>query len=262
MPGRTSVRLDRWDDREVRSGDAVWVDVLTTQEVVAVGLRTILETAASPFPITTSGTEGAEPDVVLYDVIKLHVEDGADLDYWLKDTGSTVIAVVRTLRPDLGARAMAKGVEWAIDLGITADDLIGVIQDAIAGHLDESAPVRGLDAGAYPGAAAGLTPRESQVLGLVAQGMRNQEIATTQFLSINSVKTYIRTGYRKIGVSTRGQAVAWAIQHGFPGPSESGQEGKVEESTERRHPPSPAAEDADQAAEGAGSPEETPRRNA
>jgi DNA-binding NarL/FixJ family response regulator len=194
----------------------VWVGVLTTQEVVAVGLKTILETAASPFPITTTGAEGAEPDVVLYDVIKLHVEDGADLDYWLKDTGSTVIAVVRTLRPDLGARAMEKGVEWAIDLGITADQLVRVIQDAIAGNLDQSPPVHELDAGAYPGASAGLTLRESDVLGLVAQGLRNQEIAARQFLSINSVKTYIRTGYRKIGVTTRGQAVVWAIQHGFP----------------------------------------------
>jgi DNA-binding NarL/FixJ family response regulator len=216
----------------VRSGDVVWVDVLTTQEVVAIGLKTILETATSPFPITTSGAEGAEPDVVLYDVIKLHVEDGADLDYWLKDTASTVIAVVRTLRPDLGARAMEKGVEWAIDLGITADELVRVIQDAIAGNLEQSPPVRELEAGAYAGASAGLTLRESEVLGLVAQGFRNQEIAAKQFLSINSVKTYIRTGYRKIGVSTRGQAVAWAIQHGFPvGPVESDPEEKVEEPT-------------------------------
>jgi DNA-binding NarL/FixJ family response regulator len=200
----------------VNSGEQVWVDILTTQEVVAVGLRTILETADSPFPITTRGTQDAEPDVVLYDVIKLQVEDGADLDYWLKDTGSTVIAVVRTLRPDLGARAMAKGVEWAIDLGITADELVRVIQDAIAGNLEESPRVHELDAGTYPGAAARLTRRESEVLGLVAQGLRNQEIAAREFLSINSVKTYIRTGYRKIGVTTRGQAVAWAIQHGFP----------------------------------------------
>src|SRR4051794_5434345 len=135
---RQACQSSRWQDRAVNSGEQVWVDILTTQEVVAVGLRTILETADSPFPITTRGTQDAEPDVVLYDVIKLQVEDGADLDYWLKDTGSTVIAVVRTLRPDLGARAMAKGVEWAIDLGITADELVRVIQDAIAGNLEES----------------------------------------------------------------------------------------------------------------------------
>jgi DNA-binding NarL/FixJ family response regulator len=216
----------------MKSDEAVWVDILTTQEVVAVGLRTILENADCPFKITTNGAEGTEPDVVLYDVIKLHVEDGADLDYWLKDTGSTVIAVVRTLRPDLGARATEKGVEWAIDLGITGDELIGVIQDAISGNLEESPQVLELGVAAYPGAAAGLTRRESEVLGHVARGLGNQEIAAREFLSINSVKSYIRTCYRKIGVRTRSQAVAWAIHHGFPTEStQGGHEAKTPEPT-------------------------------
>ena len=46
--------------------------------------------------------------------------------------------------------------------------------------------------------------------------MSNQEIADTLFLSINSVKTYIRSTYRKLGVDNRAQAVAWALQNGFP----------------------------------------------
>ena len=44
----------------------------------------------------------------------------------------------------------------------------------------------------------------------------NLEAAEDTFLSINSVKTYVRSTYRKIGVSTRSQAVVWGIQHGFP----------------------------------------------
>ena len=58
----------------------VWVEIMTTQEVVAVGLRTILEDAEGGLTITTQGpldaAADAEPDVVLYDVIKLHEEDG------------------------------------------------------------------------------------------------------------------------------------------------------------------------------------------
>ena len=64
----------------------------------------------------------------------------------------------------------------------------------------------------------GLSVRESNVLALVSQGLSNQEIAETMFLSINTLKTYIRSTYRKIGVATRPLAMAWAIQHGFPGP--------------------------------------------
>ena len=56
------------------------------------------------------------------------------------------------------------------------------------------------------------------MLALVTQGLSNQEIAETLYLSINSVKTYIRSTYRKMGVATGPQAVLWAIQHGFPAP--------------------------------------------
>ena len=58
-----------------------------------------------------------------------------------------------------------------------------------------------------------LSRREAQVLHLVSEGLSNQEIADRLYLSINSVKTYIRTAYGKIGVSRRVQAVAWAIRH-------------------------------------------------
>ena len=95
----------------------VRVGILTTQEVVAVGLRAILETAVSPFHITTEIPAGVEPDVVLYDVIKLVDEDGNDLDYWLTESSSTVIAIDRTLRPALslarGRRAWSGASPWA-----------------------------------------------------------------------------------------------------------------------------------------------------
>ena len=60
-----------------------------------------------------------------------------------------------------------------------------------------------------------LSAREAQVVALIVQGLSNAEIAATAFLSINSVKTYIRTAYRKIGVTRRAQAVVWGMTHGF-----------------------------------------------
>ena len=60
-----------------------------------------------------------------------------------------------------------------------------------------------------------LSPREHDVLRLIAGGLSNQEIAATLYVSINSVKTYIRSAYRKIGVGRRSQAVVWAVQHGL-----------------------------------------------
>ncbi len=195
------------------------MQILTTQAVVGIGFRYILETAPGPLPITTVGPEDepdAEPDVVLYDVIKLHEEDGADLDYWVKTSTSVVIAIDRTLRPELGARARERGVEWGVTLGITPDELVTLIEEAIAGKLEDSEVAQDWEAGAHLGETAGLSPRESSILELVVKGHSNQEIAETLFLSINSVKTYIRSTYRKIGAVSRAQAVAWGIQQGFP----------------------------------------------
>ena len=178
----------------------------TPQEVVRTGLRTILENAPGPFAITTTGPVGDEPDVVLYDVIHLRDGDDSDLGYWLKQTASTVIAIDRTLRPELGTRAKELGVEWAIDLGITGDQLVAVIADAIEGNLDDNIAAQGWDRRAHLGSDAGLSLRESDVLALVAQGLSNHEVAETLFLSINTVKSYIRTTWRRIGRPRSGRS--------------------------------------------------------
>ena len=63
--------------------------------------------------------------------------------------------------------------------------------------------------------AAGLSQRESEIVALIAQGLSNAEVASRAYLSINSVKTHIRSAYRKMGVASRTQAVLWATEHGF-----------------------------------------------
>jgi DNA-binding CsgD family transcriptional regulator len=67
----------------------------------------------------------------------------------------------------------------------------------------------------WPGRSEGLTDRESEILALITQGHSNAEVATLTYLSPNTVKSYIRTIYRKIGVSSRTQAVLWGVRHGF-----------------------------------------------
>jgi DNA-binding CsgD family transcriptional regulator len=61
----------------------------------------------------------------------------------------------------------------------------------------------------------GLSPRESQVIAFIASGATNLEIAEALYLGVNTVKTYIRTAYRKIGVTRRAQAVIWGREHGL-----------------------------------------------
>ena len=165
---------------------------------------------------TTVGPVDGEPDVVLYDVIGLHEGDGADLDHWVKQTASTVIAVTPELRPDLGCPRPRPGRRGRRSIGVSTEDLVEVSGRPSTGRSTTCPAVQEAEDATHLGAEAGLSPREVEVLRLIAQGVTNHDIAGTLFLSINSVKTYIRSTYRKIGVANRAQAVAWALQNGFP----------------------------------------------
>jgi DNA-binding CsgD family transcriptional regulator len=60
-----------------------------------------------------------------------------------------------------------------------------------------------------------LTRRERVVLAELAEDVTLEEIATRLFVTRNTVKSQVRSVYRKIGVSTRAEAVAWAEAHGI-----------------------------------------------
>lgn len=60
-----------------------------------------------------------------------------------------------------------------------------------------------------------LSRRELEVLTLVGSGYSNVEIGGRLYLSENTVKTYVRTAYRKIGATRRAHAVRWAFDHGL-----------------------------------------------
>jgi DNA-binding NarL/FixJ family response regulator len=60
-----------------------------------------------------------------------------------------------------------------------------------------------------------LTPRETQVLRLVAMGLSNQEIANSLDISIETVKEHVQNLLRKLSLGDRTQAAVWAIRHGI-----------------------------------------------
>jgi DNA-binding NarL/FixJ family response regulator len=75
----------------------------------------------------------------------------------------------------------------------------------------------------YPG---GLTPREVEVLRLIAAGKSNRDIADTIFISLNTVANHVRNILAKLEVTNRTEAAAYAIRHDLasfsPPPSNSG----------------------------------------
>jgi two-component system, NarL family, response regulator LiaR len=64
-----------------------------------------------------------------------------------------------------------------------------------------------------PDEAVRFSPREREVVDLVARGLTNQEIAVRLYLGANTVKTYLRGAYRKMGATSRATALLWIIEH-------------------------------------------------
>jgi DNA-binding CsgD family transcriptional regulator len=86
-------------------------------------------------------------------------------------------------------------------------DLTDARRETLA-RLVQVAPRRGSFSEGAP-----LSEREWQVLQLIAAGCSNEEIAGELIVSVNTVKTYIRTAYRKIGAHRRSQAMLWVMEH-------------------------------------------------
>ena len=73
-------------------------------------------------------------------------------------------------------------------------------------------------------AQAGLTARETQVLGLIAAGATTREVSEQLFISAKTADNHVQHIYTKLGVTNRAGATRWALDHGVLGPPDGGEE--------------------------------------
>jgi DNA-binding NarL/FixJ family response regulator len=154
-------------------------------------------------------------DLILFDTFgRLPADDAKLQEMVASNDAKVVVYSFGAYSPDEARRQGAAGY---IHKGLNGTHLAQAIVALHEGRawesglpaVDEEAAIR------WPGQALGLSERESETLSYIARGLTNQQIAELSFLSINTVKTNIRTAYRKIGVSRRSQAVLWALRNGF-----------------------------------------------
>jgi DNA-binding NarL/FixJ family response regulator len=136
----------------------------------------------------------------------------------VRDSGAKVVIYSWNLRPDLIDEAIAGGACGYLSKVLTGPVIVRALERIMTGEIiilagDHETSVDGV--GDWPGRAAGLSPREAEVLALICRGLSNQEIAERAHVSINSIKSYIRSAYRKIGVERRTQALLWALDNDF-----------------------------------------------
>jgi len=213
--------------------ESVRVLVVDDQALVREGLMTLLETAAEIQPVAAAA-DGEEavalaarhrPDVVLMD-LRMPKLDGVQATRQILAARPETEIVVLTTHADEASildalRAGARGY-------LTKDAGLAEISRAVhaaANHqalLDPVVQSRLLEAASVtarparpPALPDELTPREGEVLALIARGLSNREIADALVVSEATVKTHINHVFSKIGARDRAQAVHYAYTHGL-----------------------------------------------
>jgi DNA-binding NarL/FixJ family response regulator len=210
------------DQRVVRDGLAMLLDLLPGVEVVG--------TAADGEQALTLARQ-LRPDVVLMD-LRMPRCDGIEATRRLREYTDEIQVIALTTYADdrsvldalrAGARGYLTKDAGAADIQAAIEQVTSgqaVIDPAVQHHLvDAIATGAAADRPARkPESPDGLTPREIEVLRLVAEGLSNGEIAQRLVVSEATVKTHINHLLSKIGARDRAQAVSYAYRRGIAPP--------------------------------------------
>jgi DNA-binding NarL/FixJ family response regulator len=220
------------------------------QRVVREGLGTLLG-LLDGIELVGTAADGEEavalaarhdPDVVLMD-LRMPRVDGIEAIRRLRERGDRPRAIALTtyaddasvlgalragargyLTKDAGAEEIRAAVE-AVARGDAALDpavqhhVVAAVTGAVAGGPEAGGAVAADEAAELPD---GLTPREAEVLGLIAAGLTNGEIADRLVVSAATVKSHVNHIFAKAGVAGRAQAVVYAYEHGLAEPGGAG----------------------------------------
>lgn len=203
------------------------------QIMVCEGLKTILSNADAGIEVVGMAQDGAEaldlvpkvaPDVILMD-LKMPVMNGVQATQHIREAYPEVNVLILTTYDDDAwvFDAIRAGAQGYILKDANQEDLVKAIIETAAGRT----PVDPAIAGKLFNRVAHhppdrdttlmdkLSPRERELLSLLAKGFTNTEIAARLFLSEGTVRNYLSSVFNKLGVTDRTQAAILAIQHGL-----------------------------------------------
>ncbi len=210
------------------------VVLVDDHEIVLQGLKAILTRFAGDVRVVGEAVDEAtaqhvvealDPDVVLSDV-RLRGSSGLDLCRLLVERDPTRKVVLLSAYDDEQYlfQALRAGAAGYLLKRVNGAELVGHLQRVVEGEIVVDPTMAGRAAASaarlqrgefWPGAHVGLTHRESEVLGLAVAGLSNRAIAGRLVLGEETVKSHLRSIYRKLEVNDRAGAVAVALREGI-----------------------------------------------
>lgn len=198
--------------------------VVDDHQMVRTGLVTLLGATDDIVVVgqAADGDEAAEvaaatsPDVVLMD-LSMPVVDGVEATRRIVCERPDVRVVVLTSFSDHRrvSEALAAGAIGYLLKDCEPGELLAAVRTAAAGHVPLDPRVAGILLPSVDGSRPedGLSPRELDVLRLVAQGLANKQIGRRLGISERTVKAHLGRVFRELGVGDRTSAALWAHDH-------------------------------------------------
>jgi DNA-binding NarL/FixJ family response regulator len=201
--------------------------VADDQQIVREGLATILDLLPDVTVVGTAGNGEEALDLVLMD-LHMPLLDGVGATRRIvAEQPSTAVLILTTFGEDDDAlEALRAGARGVLTKDAGHEEISRALHQAAAGHMTLAAPLQARLLAATASSITperanlpdGLTAREAEVLGLIAAGFTNREIAERLVISETTVKTHINHLFAKIDARDRAAAINYANQHGL-GPS-------------------------------------------
>ena len=205
----------------------IGIFVLDDQEIVRRGVRSLLEDEPDIRVIGEAGTASAalaeipalRPDVAVLDV-RLPDGDGVSVCRKVRSRVPEVACLMFTAFSDDQALldSIMAGAAGYVLKQVRGSDLVAAVRMAATGQPLLSSRAAGklmarlLDSSGKPDPLAPLTPHERSVLALIGEGLTNRQIGELLFVSEKTVKYYVSTLFRKLGLEQRTAAAAYVAR--------------------------------------------------